>query len=105
NSILYPTFQDTTRALGLLKDTTENEQCIAKAISYNCTPAQLRLLFCRLILEGMAAQIVWQNYQELLSADYINKKGNIKQGKDKALMWISNFLEEHGIKLIQIGLP
>ncbi|CAG8804892.1 37452_t:CDS:2, partial [Gigaspora margarita] len=87
------------------KTNFKNEQCITKAISYNCTLAQLCLLFWHLILEGIATQIVWQNYQKLLSANYINKKENIQQGKDEALMLISNFLEEHGIKLTQIGLP
>ncbi|CAG8793232.1 5491_t:CDS:1, partial [Dentiscutata erythropus] len=44
---------------------------------------------------GIAAQTVWQEHQELLSADYINRKGNTQQGKYEALMWITNFLEEH----------
>src|SRR6185436_14884944 len=67
NGVIYLTFQDATRALGLLDDITENEQCFTEAVSYNCTPAQLCLLFCHLILEGMAAQAIWQNYHNLLS--------------------------------------
>lgn len=96
NGILYSNFQDAARAFGLLENTNENEQCFAEAMDNKCTPAQLRLLFCRLILEGMAAQFFWQNYRELLSADYISKKGNVQQGEDEALEWIAGFLEEHG---------
>ncbi|CAG8775701.1 14978_t:CDS:2, partial [Cetraspora pellucida] len=93
------------RALGLLDDITENEQCFAEAVSYNCTPAQLRLLFCHLILEGMALQTIWQNYHELLSKDHINTTNNIQQGENKTLTWIANFLEKHGCNITQVGLP
>ena len=52
----------------------------------------------------MAAQAVQQNYRELLSSDYINRTGNIQQGENKVLVWISDFLEEHGCDITQIGL-
>ncbi|CAG8783459.1 7158_t:CDS:2, partial [Cetraspora pellucida] len=39
--------------------------------------------------QGMVAQSVWQIHHELLSADYINKKGDIQQGENEALMWIA----------------
>ncbi|CAG8732347.1 11824_t:CDS:2, partial [Dentiscutata erythropus] len=94
-----------SHALGLLDDTTEYIQYFTEAISYNCTPSQLCLLFCHLIIEGMTASNIWQDYQELLSADFINKKGDIQQGKDEVLIWIMNFLEEYGINITQIGLP
>lgn len=97
-------FQDAARALGLLENTTEYEQCFSEAISYNCTPAQLHLLFCQLIIKGMAAQNMWQNYHEQLLADYTIKHGNM-QGENEALTWITDFLEEHGIKITQTGLP
>ncbi|CAG8459537.1 25493_t:CDS:2 [Gigaspora rosea] len=77
----------------------------AEAVNYKCTPAQCRLLFCRLILEGMAAQSVWQNYHALLSADYISKKIDIQQGENEALIWIASFLEENGSRIMQFGLP
>ncbi|CAG8499997.1 14260_t:CDS:2 [Gigaspora rosea] len=65
------------RALGLLDDTNEYEQCFAEAVSYNCTPGQLHLLFCHLILEGV----------------------------NESLVWIATFLEEHGYNITQRGLP
>lgn len=105
NRILYSTFQDAARALGLLEDTNEYEQCFAEAVSYNCTPGQLRLLFCHLILEGMAAQTIWQSYHELLSEDYINRMNNLQQGENESLVWIANFLEENGYDITQSGLP
>ncbi|CAG8819006.1 46109_t:CDS:2, partial [Gigaspora margarita] len=80
-------------ALGLLENTTEYEQCFNESLTYNCIPGQLRLLFCRLIIEGIAAQTVWQNYHELLSAYYITKKEDMREG------------EEHGIKITETGLP
>ncbi|CAG8623488.1 28019_t:CDS:2 [Racocetra persica] len=86
NNILYSNFQDAARAFGLLKDINKNEQCFAEAIFYKCTSAQLRLLFCHLILEGIAAQSIWQNYHELLLADYIDKKDDIQQGENEALI-------------------
>ncbi|CAG8669445.1 10263_t:CDS:2, partial [Scutellospora calospora] len=95
NGILYSNFQDVAYVFGLLEDINENEQCFAEAVTYKCTPAQLRLLFCCLILEGIVAQSVWQIHHELLLADYINKKGDIQQGENDALMWIASFLEEH----------
>ncbi|CAG8554512.1 13357_t:CDS:10 [Gigaspora margarita] len=104
NNILHTTFQDAARALGLLEKTTEYKQCFSEAISYNCTLAQLCLLFCRLIIEGMAAQNMWQNYREQLLADYTSKHANM-QGENEALTWITDFLEEHGIKITQMGLP
>ncbi|CAG8542812.1 5408_t:CDS:2, partial [Cetraspora pellucida] len=105
NSVLCSTFQDAARALGLLEDITEHEQCFAEAILYKCTPAQLRLLFCHLILEGMAAQSVWQNYHELLLADFIIKRSDIQQRENETLIWIANFIEEHGSRITQFGLP
>ncbi|CAG8504246.1 9057_t:CDS:2, partial [Cetraspora pellucida] len=95
NGTLYSNFQDAAHAFGLLKDINKNEQCFAKAVTYKCTSAQLRLLFCHLILEGMMTQSVWQIHHELLSANYINKKDDIQQGENEALMWIASFLEEH----------
>ncbi|CAG8454268.1 9383_t:CDS:2 [Dentiscutata heterogama] len=105
NGNLYSTFQDATHALGLLENITEYEQCFNKAMSYNCAPGQLCLLFCWLIIEGIAAQTIWQNHHELLSTDYIAKKRNTQERENEALMWITNFLEEHGIKITQTGLP
>ncbi|CAG8695761.1 8980_t:CDS:2 [Gigaspora margarita] len=97
-------FPRSSRALGLLDDTNKYEQCFAEAISYNCTPGQLRLPFCHLILEGMAAQTTWQNYHELLSEDYINRMNNLQQGVNKSLVWIATFLEEHSYNIKQCGL-
>ncbi|CAG8533214.1 16447_t:CDS:2, partial [Dentiscutata heterogama] len=77
NDTLYSNFQDAARAFGLLEDVNENEQCFAEAVTYKCTPAQLRLPFCHLILEG----------------------------ENEALMWIASFLEEHGSQITQFGLP
>ncbi|CAG8454727.1 3925_t:CDS:1 [Scutellospora calospora] len=57
-NIEYPTFQQAARALDLLDDITENEQCFTEAVSYNCIPAQLHLLFCHLILKGIAPQTI-----------------------------------------------
>ncbi|CAG8751832.1 15550_t:CDS:2, partial [Gigaspora margarita] len=88
NRILYLTFQDAVHALGLLDDTNEYEQCFAKAISYNCTPGQLCLLFCHLILEE----------------DYIYRMNNLQQGVNKSLVRIATFLEEHGYDIKQCGL-
>ncbi|CAG8708035.1 4998_t:CDS:2, partial [Cetraspora pellucida] len=53
--------------------------------------------------EGMPAQATWQNYRELLSKDYINKTSNIQQGENETLMWISNFLNEHGKMVYQLN--
>ncbi|CAG8503001.1 4490_t:CDS:2, partial [Scutellospora calospora] len=77
NGTLYSNFQDAARAFELLEDINENEQCFAEAVTYKCTPAQLRLFFCHLILEG----------------------------ENDTLMWIASFLEEHGSQITQFGLP
>ncbi|CAG8565896.1 20544_t:CDS:2 [Gigaspora margarita] len=73
------------RALSLLEDVTENKQCFNEA--------------------GIPPQNIWLNYHELLSADYITKQNNIHEGINKTLIWIATFLEKHGIKISQIGLP
>ncbi|CAG8720734.1 5997_t:CDS:1, partial [Scutellospora calospora] len=54
---------------------------------------------------GMAAQSVWQYCHELLSADFISIKGDIRLGENETLIWIANFLEEHGSQITQFGLP
>ncbi|CAG8646155.1 32921_t:CDS:10 [Gigaspora margarita] len=79
NRILYSIFQDAAHALELLDDTNEYEQCFAKAISYNCTPGQLCLLFCHLILEEKEKIVCLLNieqkkiYQEIIQHIQENK--------------------------------
>ncbi|CAG8464987.1 25299_t:CDS:2 [Dentiscutata erythropus] len=56
-------------------------------------------------IEGILAKKIWQNYHEQLSADYIIKENDIQQGINKTLKWITTFLEENNIRILQIGLP
>jgi hypothetical protein len=103
---LYPTFSEAACALSLFQNQNEAIAAIEDAIADFKSPAQLRFLFAHLILEGGPAPEMWSNFLPSLIEDYINFEHLTEElAADKALLHISDLLEENGKTLEHFALP
>jgi hypothetical protein len=66
--ILYPTYQEAARAMGLFNDTDEGELAFKELIDLGVTPAHLRWFFCLLSLEGPVLAL-WTTYRAAMGQD------------------------------------
>ena len=69
DGIIFSTFAESARALGLLEDTSEAEYCMNEAIAGLCTPYELRTLFVILVSEGAPASILYEQHWPYMSKD------------------------------------
>ena len=60
------------------------------------TPAQIRFLYARLIIEGYPARPLWDSFEEQLTIDHILATSSAIRGRDNALRCIAELLQEGG---------
>ncbi|CAG8835649.1 24242_t:CDS:2, partial [Cetraspora pellucida] len=102
NNIVYLTYQETAREMGLFGNENESIFAMKEAVESFSTPAQLRFLFTQLILDGAPALDIWQNFNSNLSDDIHSNNHN---AINIALQQIASILAEHGRRLRDFGLP
>jgi hypothetical protein len=105
HGVVYDTFHEAALEMGLFADENEGMLTMTEAASCFQTPAQLRFLFERLILEGYPAQPLWENFQEALAQDDIHTFRSQDLGINRTLQRISEFLQENDRTLSDFGLP
>lgn len=106
DGVLYSTYSEAARALGLFESQEEGEYALSEAIADFKSPAQLRFLFSHLILEGSPAPSLWENFSIHLSQDFATFGGlDTNAASNKALEVISKILQEHSHRLTDYGLP
>ncbi len=69
------------------------------------TPAQLRFLFARVVLEGFPAIPLWDHFRHHLSQDYIVNLRSEEDGVNEALLSIEKWFTDVGKSIVQYGLP
>ena len=79
-----------------------------EAVDTFCTPYQLRILFIHLLTNSCidTPLQLWTEFQHKISEDFIlDTMGEVEQGCNEALIQLGTFLEGHGKRLDNYGLP
>jgi hypothetical protein len=103
--IQYGSFHDAATHLGLFTNENEGFYAMTDAVASYHTPAQLRFLFSRILLEGYPAQHLWDSFAQHLADDFVRSTRNEDQGQNLALHAINNLVRESGRRLSDFGLP
>lgn len=77
---IYSTFHEAAVKFGLFSDVNEGYYALDEAVTSMHTPAQLRFLFARVILEGYPAVPLWERFQENLIFDYAVTSSSHERG-------------------------
>jgi hypothetical protein len=101
----FETYHEAAVHMGLFNTEDEGWYALEEAVSAYQTPAQLRFLFARIILEGYPARPLWDHFLPSLSLDHITSTHSNERGIDLTLQQISEFIEDGGHKLTDFGLP
>ena len=102
---VFPSFHEAAVDVGLFANENEGHYAILEAIAYYYTPAQLRFLFARVVLEGYPAAPLWTQFHLNLAQDFIQRNHSHERGINQALQSIGDFLHDGGRSLKQFGLP
>jgi PIF1-like helicase len=106
NNILYPSYAEAAKALGLFQDGNEAEMTLEDAVICFRSPAQLRFLFSQLILEGGPATVLWERLQTDLYQDFLEfHHMTAEHATNKTLTVIGDHLAEWNESLSHFGLP
>ena len=107
DGILYSSFNEAALRFGLFSDQNEGHYALSEAISCFCTPAQLRFLFARIVLEGYPAVPLWDEFGLPLAQDLTGTlmAGGPERAKNLALERISSYLSDASRSLSDFGLP
>jgi hypothetical protein len=101
----YHTWHEVATALGLFSTQSEGYYAIKEGVECLQTPAQLRFLFARVILEGYPALPIWTDFRIFLIRDHVDRLQSESRGCDQALREINTFIHEGGRCLSDFGLP
>lgn len=101
----YGTWHEAALRLGLFHSENEGHYALEEAITALRTPAQLRFLFARIILEGYAAIPLWDDFKHFLTRDHVDRLHSESLGCDQALRDLAHFIREGGRHLSEYGLP
>ena len=100
----YETFQEAAYARGLLNDEKEYKEAILEASGFK-TARGLRSLFFNLIMSGAPAAILWSEFKDLFSEDFLDQfGGNETRAFNSALLEIDCMLRHHGKSTVEVGL-
>ena len=106
NGVIYETYQEAARALGLFNNMNEATIVMQEAVDGLRTPAQLRFLFVQLIYNGSHAQELWIQFKDSLMLDYLDRcHGNEDRSQNLTLISIASILQDYGRTLSDYGLP
>ena len=104
--VLYESFSDAAKQMGLLENFTEAEICMEEAKTAMCSPRQLRFLFILLITEGAAALTIFNIHKEYMQADFeLNNKLPSHLAENEMLKDLSLRLESYSKHLSDYNLP
>ncbi len=104
NGTVYETFQESAQARGLLADENEYREAILEANVFQ-TGSGLRQLFVCMTTCGAPARIIWDEFKDLFSEDFLDKMQDQDKAYNEALCCIERKLEMHGKSLEDVGLP
>jgi PIF1-like helicase len=108
NGTLHNSYQQAATILGLFADEKEAEYGMREAIHFLKTPRQLRLLFVHLLVNDCILSPVdfWGIFENSLQLDFVLRLPDAPRlATDNALEEIGRYLEEHGKRLANYGLP
>lgn len=105
DNITYDAFQEAAHARWLLDNENEYKEAILEAAGFK-TAAGLRGLLINLIMSGVPAVILWKEFKDLFSEDYLEKfRGNQNKAYNYALRDIDRILRYHSKTTVEVGLP
>ena len=102
---IYETWHETAKALGLFVTETEAHYALEEAVAALRTPAQLRFLYARVIMEGYPAVPLWDTFHDFLIRDHADRLSSEALGTDQTLRDLAALLHEGGRRLSDFGLP
>lgn len=105
NGIILDTFQEAALELGLVTNENEGDYCMNEAITNLFSPAQLRFLFCQLILEGAPAITLLEKYRPNLVLDFEEIHQDPLEVQEILLRYVCQMVEERGKRMEDYGLP
>ncbi|KAG2090219.1 uncharacterized protein F5147DRAFT_787377 [Suillus discolor] len=84
---------EATCDVGLFDDQNEGHLALREAVDSLRTPAQLRIMFSQIVLEGYATSMsLWIEFWEMLSIDHIQGLGHETNGHEFSLQIIDDLL-------------
>lgn len=101
----YDSFQEAATVFGIFRDINEGTYALEEAVLSLQTPAQLRFLFSRIILEGYVAIPLWDRFHLDMSRDYIVNLRSEVAGVNQCLTDLSRLLADASKHLTDFGLP
>jgi len=101
NEIVYPTFKEAARQLGLVDDDKECDACLSEAITFK-NPFKLRHLFASIIVYCQPANLkeLWDKYVDNLIEDYIYHGDTKELAITKTIIFIEKYLIQNGLELL-----
>lgn len=106
NGIEFPTFQETAAELGLFENQSEGRDIMKEAVESFGSPSQLHFLFTHISLNIPVNAIeLFNDYQNRLSADYLDQFDVLILVIQKCLLDLSYHLESQSARLSNFGLP
>lgn len=104
--IVSETFQEAAAALGLFANASEAEEALQEAVKSYSSPREIRFLFCHLLLNiPTRAVLLFDQFLEELSADYLDQFENPLTATDYCLTNLAKLLTAQGSRLSDFGLP
>ena len=101
NEIVYPTFKEAARQLGLVDDDKECDACLSEAITFK-NSFKLRHLFASIIVYCQPANLkeLWDKYVDNLIEDYIYHSDTKELAITKTIIFIEKYLIQNGLELL-----
>ena len=96
HNTLFATYHKAAIELGLFSNQNEAYFMLEDTVFSFQTPAQIRFLFARLIIEGYPARPLWDSFEEQLTIDHILAMPSAIRGQDNALHCIAELLQVGG---------
>ncbi|THH06394.1 hypothetical protein EW146_g9626 [Bondarzewia mesenterica] len=105
HTVTYTMFYDAAKALLLVHDDNEGFLALDEAVRSLRTPAQLRFLFVRIIVEGYPPLPLWNSFRDSLALDHYDRTQSTATAIDLTLRDIATLLGESGRSLHSYSLP
>ena len=107
NGELHPSISSAAKALRLLENDRECDDCLAEAVFFQM-PRQLRQLFAFICISADAKVDVnqlWIKYKHYLCEDFLKRKIPVDASETLALAYMQDILRSNGLSLEKLGLP
>jgi PIF1-like helicase len=105
DGITFDSFHEAAIRLGLFANENEGQYTLTDAIASFCTPAQIRFLFSRVVLEGFPAVPLWDEFRLALAQDFMMQTHSEERAIDLCLLALAAAFQEGGRALAHFGLP